>query len=222
MLAACDNGSSNSSAEIDSKLYGTWVEVKGMAGPSERDTFFFSADSSFIDNNSTLPRHAEDGQIWEDFDTDRIYRYVYELKGDTLWMLEYEGDDDDSPKPMVRRWANAFVRIEKYVAPPAVDPSLVGFWIEAGDDSYRDSIKILTTQFEFHPARADLFQPRIYGADGSVFVSEGVIGHTVDGVRMEEYTYRAVADTLYFDACGGRCSEIRFDFTPGQVYVRIP
>jgi|GEM_PF-6141651 len=223
-IMACDSTTSSASASsstFDTRLEGSWIEVKGMQGPDARDTFTFSAAKIDLGTISNLPHYAVDGQIWEKFDTEKNYKYVYELVGDTLWLDAYDYQEESTPKVMNRMWANAFVKMEKYTVAPLVDLSLVGLWVET-DAGYNDSLVFSATQFEFHHARRDLFVPTVYGDSGAqVFVQDGQIGEIVNGVRDPSYSYRLVGDTLLLDPCNTSwCSQFAPDFTPGQTYVK--
>lgn len=223
LLISCESTSSNGggSGGYDSRLTGTWIEVKGMQGPDYQDTISFSSTVINLGTISTLPKFAENGQIWEDFGGDRLYKYAYQVIGDTLWMDAYDIMEDSKSKSMNPLWANAFVKLQSYTPPPTVDPDLLGNWIEAVNDSYHDSLVVTSAQFEFHKARSDLFAPILYGVAGPVFVKEGVIGETLNGVNEISYAYRLVGDTLLLDPCSSFCSEFSSGFMPGQKYVRL-
>ncbi len=116
---ASDDGTENGGTTGDvtgnvsyvvSELYGTWVQVAGNISLADRDTFTFSANG--IKGNtprfkvSTLVKCASNGQIWEKFGSEKLYRYAYKIEGDTLWMLE----ENDTKLSFNKTWSIGFVK----------------------------------------------------------------------------------------------------------------
>lgn len=223
-LTACEDSGSGASG-IDTELEGSWIQVSGMSGVDERDTFAFSSSQIDLGTVSGLPTYAQDGQIWETFDTEKYYKYSYALQGDTLLLRKYSGAENTSPVPFDALWANKFVRLASYTEPPVVDPALIGTWIQYSESgsSYIDTLQIGAKEFAYRRS-GTAGSPDPLGAENPLFIRFGTIGETVNGAEQAQYAYRMVKDTLLLNACASTsfCSQFYEDFRPGNMFLKRP
>lgn len=222
-LAACDDSASSGSAG-DANLDGTWIQVTGMNGVDERDTFSFSGGKADLGGISTLPNYASNGQIWETFDQDKIYQYSYLIAGDTLQVREYLYNENDTPIPFAPLWAQKFVRLASFTEPAAVDPDLIGDWLQYSENgsSYLDTLHISLQKFDYVRG-GSAANPNTIGTAGDLFISYGVIGETENNADQVSYAYRMIGDTLLLNACASSfCSQISEDFRPGLQFLKMP
>ena len=193
---------------VASELYGTWVQVAGNLSLADRDTFTFSAGE--IKGNtprfkvSTLAKCASNGQIWEKFSSEKIYRYAYKIEGDTLWMLE----EDGTALTFDKTWSIGFVKAGTDAEGPAVDSAAFGHWTSSystnpayytiGQDTLTYD-KVIDGDTAYHVVYAD---------SGTLRMNRGLI--SVVNAADTEYvaTYKVIGDSLALNYCSSFCTAL--------------
>lgn len=198
----------SNSCYVSSDLYGTWVQVAGTISLAERDTFTFGATG--VKGNtqrfevSSLTKCAVDGQIWEAFDTDRLYRYAYKIEGDTLWMLE----ENDAKLSFNKTWSIGFVKAGTDAEGPAVDSAAFGHWTSSYSTNpayYTISQDTLTYDKVID---GDTAYHVVYADSGTLRMNRGLI--SVVNAADTEYvaTYKVIGDSLALNYCSSFCTAL--------------
>ena len=214
---ASDDGTENGGTTGDvtgnvsyvvSELYGTWVQVAGNISLADRDTFTFSANG--IKGNtprfkvSTLVKCASNGQIWEKFGSEKLYRYAYKIEGDTLWMLE----ENDTKLSFNKTWSIGFVKTGTDAEGTGVDSAAFGHWTSSystnpayytiGQDTLTYD-KVIDGDTAYHVVYAD---------SGTLRMNRGLI--SVVNAADTEYvaTYKVIGDSLALNYCSSFCTAL--------------
>jgi len=224
LLTSCDDSSSGGGSDtIDADIYGTWIQVAGFAGEANRDTAEFT-DARIACDGSTLTGNghfAKNGQIGLTLQNETSTMYEYEISGDTLYLENvFLGSTPDGT--IDRSTALRYVPKGKFTAPSyAVEPSLLGNWVETGSWGDPDSLRISNDRFA-HVMSSITRLEFILGEENTLYAVNGEIGEVINGKKKATYQYLLEGDTLFLEQCNACDDSGVYKYTADTFVRQVP